>query len=142
MSDKPQRCETTLTMRYPVPCNCGAIGSGIGPCVHWEPGANPERCPYCDHVQACHHKAAAWLEKNAAASETQRWIPIGESLPAIGKNVAILISDKSVAIEDWPTSGYLYPGVEWWAGVPGNYINLAGHKWNVTAWMPLPEAKK
>lgn len=82
------------------------------------------------------------VAKVAAASETQRWIPIGESLPAIGKNVAILISDKSVAIEDWPTSGYLYPGVEWWAGVPGNYINLAGHKWNVTAWMPLPEAKK
>lgn len=66
----PQRCETTLTMRYPVACQCGSIGSGIGPCVHWEPGANPERCVYCDHIQACHHKAAAWLEESVAQSET------------------------------------------------------------------------
>lgn len=74
-------------------------------------------------------------------SETA-WIPVADRLPAIGKNVALLISDPSVAIEDWPTSGYLYQDNGWWAGLPGKYINLAGYNWKVTHWMDLPEAPK
>lgn len=74
-----QVCETTLTMRYPVACNCGAIGSGIGPCAHWEAGRNPERCPYCDHTEACHHKVAAWLEASVKRQDDPK--NVTEMLP-------------------------------------------------------------
>jgi hypothetical protein len=48
-------CETTLTERFALPeCGCGTYPENLGPCKTFEPGANPERCVYCDHKIECH----------------------------------------------------------------------------------------
>lgn len=105
---KPERCETTMTMRYPVDCKCGAVGSGIGPCVHWEPelGAVVNgRCSYCDHIEACHHIAGAWLEQHLSEKtdnpqydeKTGLLIHAGAPPIFLDKQELVLVEDVEIA---------------------------------------------
>lgn len=68
------------------------------------------------------------------------WISVKDQPPPAGENVAMLVSDESVAIKNWPTSGYRYTGDEWWCGVPGKYINCRANNWDVTHWTRFPAA--
>ena len=75
--------------------------------------------------------------------DENRWIPVTEKLPPAGKNVAILVSDASVAIHDWATAGYYHStSGGWWHGVPGDYRSCRDQRWDVTHWVHLPALPK
>lgn len=47
------------------------------------------------------------------------------------------VSDRSVAIHHMPVIVWRDYAGEWWAGLPGNYLDLARLKWKITHWRPL-----
>lgn len=44
------------------------------------------------------------------------------------------VSDRSVAIHNFPLVIWRDGSDQWWGGVPGNYLDLAHHRWKVTHW--------
>lgn len=46
-------CETTVTERRAIKCNCPTYPENLGVCDTWESGGN-DRCVYCDHEKECH----------------------------------------------------------------------------------------
>lgn len=86
---------------------------------------------------------AGWLRSRTSVptEELPQWISVNERRPvhrtdADGEQVALLISDRSCAIENWVTTGYRHCDGSWWGGHPGKYVNLA--TWEVTHWTRLP----
>lgn len=76
------------------------------------------------------------------------WVPVSERLPPEHQQVLVLIAAPNVAIYAHPTAArlqYEYRGtdrerVDWWAGVPGNWMAIRpGDGWTVTHWARLPE---
>jgi hypothetical protein len=52
--DEVKICDTTMTPRVARHwCVCVVRTDELGPCRHWEQGANG-RCVYCDHEEYCH----------------------------------------------------------------------------------------
>ena len=78
--------------------------------------------------------------------QPDHWIPIADRLPDENQPVLILIADPPVAVYGRPTVAHLqieFRGtpdrrLDWWAGVPGNWMRLPADGWIVTHWMPLP----
>lgn len=71
-------------------------------------------------------------------------IPVAEKMPRPHTEVIGFIEAPNVAIHDFPAviwnSGTdINP--QWWSGVPGSYINLAGAGWKVTHWMTIETGK-
>lgn len=55
MSEYQGRCGITQTERFRFDeCKCGTYVGNLGPCKTYLPGADPERCVYCDHKLVCH----------------------------------------------------------------------------------------
>ena len=81
----------------------------------------------------------AELAALAGPQNGQGWERVEDRLPKYGQKVEILISDESVAIEHWPTTGYVLYGGEWWCGVPGHYVLCSRENWTVTHWKDLPD---
>ena len=46
-------CETTMTDRSLVLCDCPTYTSNLGVCRGYEEGKN-SRCVFCDHDEKCH----------------------------------------------------------------------------------------
>lgn len=70
-------------------------------------------------------------------------ISIRKAMPPRHEYVLGWVSDKRVAIRNFPCVVWRDGSDEWWAGVPGNYIDLRRLKWKVTHWRritPTPPA--
>jgi len=52
--DSQGLCETTMTERFEVACQCGTYEGNLGACKTFLAGADPARCVYCDHKAECH----------------------------------------------------------------------------------------
>lgn len=63
-------------------------------------------------------------------------IPVGDALPPERDEVLAWASDESVSIYHQRLLAWRI-GDRWWAGLPGNYIDLTGLRWTVTHWRPL-----
>ena len=61
-------------------------------------------------------------------------ISIRKELPPQHEYVLGWVSDKSVAIHNFPLVIWRDGSDEWWGGVPGNYLDLSRLKWKVTHW--------
>lgn len=91
------------------------------------------------------------------------WVSVSERLPPENQAVLVLLANPTVAIDAHPTVArldHLFRGtqnerLEWWAGVPGNWMPIrmprtsdgwgpdvcggAADGWIVTHWTRLPE---
>ena len=77
-------------------------------------------------------KCADWQRARLAADA----IPIETQIPPNHADVIGWVSDASVSIHFYPTIMRRDGGV-YWAGLPGNWLNLADKGWTVTHWRPL-----
>lgn len=65
-------------------------------------------------------------------------ISCASTLPLNNIRVVGWISDRSVAIENFPAVVWIDDNGKWWSGVPGKYIDLNAHNWRVTHWQDIP----
>lgn len=57
LSRKAGLCDTTMTERVAVSnCTCKTYPDNLGPCLSFSPDGKDGKCPYCDHLEACHPK--------------------------------------------------------------------------------------
>lgn len=64
-------------------------------------------------------------------------ISVRKKRPLAHERVLGWVSDRSVAIENFPLVVWQDTAGDWWGGVPGNYLDLRRLKWKVTHWRPL-----
>lgn len=79
----------------------------------------------------------SWMKAQLPAAA----VSVLEALPAQRQRVLGWLSCPSVCIYFTPAVVWRTPGVkedDWWAGLPGRYIDLRRERWNLSHWMPLP----
>lgn len=63
-------------------------------------------------------------------------IPVEQALPPNHKEVLGWVSDEAVAIHHFPTV-VRRDGDRYWAGLPGEWIDLRATRWTLTHWRAI-----